>query len=380
MEEDYHLTAPIILIPGLQGTKLVNSNTLDFDTIWSAVQSKYETIYDLQLKQDSRFEVQPKSIIERSDVEDIAYRDVVHVLEYKTQTPVYIFGYDWRKSSVETAKRLADYVEYLQEKLQRKKFNFIAHSLGAMVLNCYLKNLQTNYEAIDHAVLAAGPFKGSVRAMIALTAGEGGIKFPLFNSNDEFRKIARTFPSVYEMCPVYPDAVKFENGSGFDLFDPDHWQSNIGDDDLAMFKTRLGQMKKFWDQQNPDMLNLQDLPDEVKQRFLILAGEGEPTKRNVIVQPQSPDGRAKNFFNFDSPQSDGDGDGVIPLESSAFYKDALLTLAVKKKWTDLSMHALFLNDGRVQTLITRFLLDKTAENITGSPWWSVLDGSVRKVQ
>ena len=44
--------------------------------------------------------------------------------------PVYIFGYDWRKSSTETAMRLAAYIDYLKEKLSVKKFNFITHSVG----------------------------------------------------------------------------------------------------------------------------------------------------------------------------------------------------------------------------------------------------------
>ncbi|MED3563000.1 alpha/beta hydrolase [Bacillus xiapuensis] len=146
---------PTILIPGIQGTKLVNTNTLNFDTIWSAVQSKYETIYDLALMRDSRFEVNPKSIIERSDVEDLAYRQAVHIIEKKTNMPVYIFGYDWRKSSIENSRLLEAYVYYLKEKLSIKKFNFIAHSLGGIIFSCYLKNLQGNYESIEHAVLAA---------------------------------------------------------------------------------------------------------------------------------------------------------------------------------------------------------------------------------
>lgn len=380
MKEEIELTIPTILISGIQGTKLVNTNTLDFDTIWSALQSKYETIYDLSLKEDSRFEIKPKSIIERGDVEDLPYREAVYILENKTKMPVYIFGYDWRKSSAETAKRLANYVAYLKEKLSVKTFNFIAHSMGAMVFNCYLKNLQGNYDVIDHAVLAACPFKGSVRALISLTAGERGFKFPLLNSNDEFRKIARTFPSVYEMCPTYKDAVVFENGQDFDIFNPDHWQSNIGDDDKGMFLTRIKQIKTFWDRQNPAMLNLSELPELVRKKFLILTGEGEKTKKKVIVQLQSPDSRAKNFFNFDSPDADGDGDGTLSLESAAIYKDTVLTLALKKKWSDIAMHGLFLNDGRVQTIISRFLLNKTAENSAGPPWWSVLDGSVRQVK
>lgn len=374
------MTVPTILIPGISGTKLVNTNTLNFDTIWSSVQSKYESIYDLALKQDSRFEVNHKSIIERSDVEDLSYREIVHVLEHKTNLPIYVFGYDWRKSAVEIAKGMADYIEYLKEKLSVNSFNFIVHSMGGLIFSCYLKNLQGNYDVIDHAVLTACPFEGSVRALVAITIGEGGIQFPLFNSNDEFRKIARTFPSVFEMCPTYKDAVVFDNGSEFELFNPDHWQSNIGDDDMGMFRARLSQLKTFRDKQNPAMLNLRDLPKEVRKKFLIIAGEGEETKKQVKVLPQNPDGRVKNFFNFESINSIGNGDGTVPLESITIYNDVILTLAVKKKWSDIAMHPLILKDGRVQSLITRFLFNKTSEFTNGSPWWSVLDGSIRQIK
>ncbi|PLS01903.1 lipase/acyltransferase domain-containing protein [Neobacillus cucumis] len=373
------MSIPTILIPGIQGTKLLNTNTLDFDTIWSTIQSRYETIYDLLLKQDSRFEVNPKSIIERGDVEDVAYREIVHVLERKTKQPVYIFGYDWRQSSLDTAKRLANFVEYLKEKLSVKKFNFIAHSMGGMVLSSYLKTLQGNYDSIEHVIFAVPPFKGSIHALISLTMGEGGIRFPMFNSSDEFRKIARTFPSVFEMCPTYQKAVIFEDGANFDIFNPDHWQSNIGDDDWGMFFNRISHMKAFWDLQNPAMMDLKELPLEVRKRFLILMGMGERTKNRVIVQPKSPDGRVKNFFNFDSLDSEGDGDGTVPFESASIYKNDILTLGIKKKWIDFSFHALFLNDGRVQTTITRFLLNQTSEHSNGSPWWTVIDDSVNLI-
>ncbi|TWD96556.1 lecithin:cholesterol acyltransferase [Neobacillus bataviensis] len=370
------MSIPTILIPGIQGTKLLNTNTLDFDTIWSMIQSRYETIYDLLLKQDSRFEVNPKSIIERGDVEDVAYREIVHVLERKTKQPVYIFGYDWRQSSLDTAKRLANFVEYLKEKLSVKKFNFIAHSMGGMVLGSYLKTLQGNYDSIEHVIFAVTPFRGSIQALISLTMGEGGIRYPMFNSSDEFRKIARTFPSVFELCPTYQNAVIFEDGANFNIFNPDHWQSNIGDDDWGMFLNRISHMKAFYDRQNPTMINLREIPLEVRNRFLILMGIGVKTKNKVIVQPESPDGRVKNFFNFDSIDSEGDGDGVVPFESASIYKNDILTLGIKKKWTDFSFHALFLHDGRVQSTITRFLLNQTSEHFNGSPWWTVVDDSV----
>ncbi|OIK08626.1 hypothetical protein BIV60_25805 [Bacillus sp. MUM 116] len=37
------------------------------------------------------------------------------------------------------------------------------------------------------------------------------------------------FASVYELCPTYKDAIVFKNGAEFNLFNPDHCQSNISD-------------------------------------------------------------------------------------------------------------------------------------------------------
>ena len=44
----------IIFIPGIKGTKLVESNRVNYDTIWSAVQSNFETIEDLELSREKK--------------------------------------------------------------------------------------------------------------------------------------------------------------------------------------------------------------------------------------------------------------------------------------------------------------------------------------
>ena len=366
---------PTILIPGIQGTTLVNANTLDFDTIWSGIQSKYETIYDLALKEDTQYDDMPRAIIERSDVEDLAYKSAVYIIKNMIGGSVYIFGYDWRKSCAENGKRLKEYVDHLKGKLRIDKFNFLTHSMGGIVLSCYLNLLNGNYDIVDHAILTVCPFKGSIHALIGLIKGEGGIKFPFLNSNDEFRKIARTFPSVYELCPIYQGAIDFNTshplfGIDFNIYNNEHWQSNLSQD--PMFKFRLNGLKQF-QELDPAILDLSLLPDETKSRFLIIVGGGEDTRNNVIVEKKGPKGRVSNFFNFD--QRKGKGDGTVPLESSTIYEDDILTLAVESKWYDKATHAFFLNDGRVQAIIKRFLKDET--NIT--EWWSDGAGSVEKV-
>jgi len=366
---------PTILIPGIQGTTLVNANTLDFDTIWSGIQSKYETIYDLALKEDTQYDDMPRAIIERSDVEDLAYKNAFYIIKNMIGGSVYIFGYDWRKSCAENGKRLKEYVDHLKGKLGIDQFNFLTHSMGGIVLSCYLNLLNGNYDIVDHAILTVCPFKGSIHALIGLIKGEGGVKFPFLNSNDEFRKIARTFPSVYELCPTYQGAIDFDTfnslfGTGlFDIYNSEHWQSNLSQNSL--FKVRLKELKRF--QEIAIELDLSLLPDETKSRFLIVAGRGEDTRVSVIVEKQGPKEKVNNFFNFDQPK--GDGDGTVPLQSSTIYKDDILTLTVESKWHDKATHAFFLNDGRVQAIIKRFLKDET--NTT--EWWSDAAGSVEEV-
>ncbi len=367
---------PTILVPGIQGTTLVNANTLDFDTIWSGIQSKYETIYDLALKEDTQYDDMPRAIIERSDVEDLAYKNAFYIIKNMIGGSVYIFGYDWRKSCVENGKRLKEYVDHLKGKLGIDQFNFLTHSMGGMVLSCYLNLLNGNYDIVDHAILTVCPFKGSIHALIGLIKGEGGVKFPFLNSNDEFRKIARTFPSVYELCPVYQDAIDFDTshplfGIGlFDIYNNEHWQSNLSQN--LLFQSRLKQLKQFREI-DPAMLDFGLLTEEIKNKFLIIVGKGEDTRDKVVINNQGPKEKVNNFFNFDQPK--GDGDGTVPLQSSTIYKDDILTLTVESKWHDKATHAFFLNDGRVQAIIKRFLKDEI--NIT--EWWSDAAGSVEKV-
>ncbi|UCG09194.1 MAG: hypothetical protein JSV83_11285 [Desulfobacterales bacterium] len=367
---------PTIIIPGIKGTKLADTNTLDFDVIWSGLQSKYETIYDLALDAKAKFEQSPESIIERSDVEDLAYKEAFYIIKRKLGGRVYIFGYDWRRSCVDNGKKLKAFVEYLKAKLGETSFNFITHSMGGIVFACFLKTLRGDYSCLEKATLTVCPFKGSINAFIGLIKGEGGIKFPFLNPNDEFRKIARTFPSVYELCPTYKNAVTFEpghnlSGQDFDVINPKHWQSNIQNDPI--FVQRLNELKDFLTD-NPGMLNLARLNKKIRDKLLIVLGIGEKTKHSVVIRAQDKTGRVSNFFDFDHEKADGDGDGTVPVESSAFYKNAILTLSVESKWYDQANHGFFLNDGRVQSVIRRFFAGDTR----APQWWSDIGGTVQR--
>lgn len=366
---------PTILIPGITGTKLADTNRLDFDIVWSAIQSKYESIYDLKLDIKAQFEQSSNVIIERADVEDLAYKEAYYIIKHKLKGEIFIFGYDWRMSCVENGKRLKAFVDNLAAKLGETSFNFLTHSMGGIVFACFLKALRGDYACIEKAILTVCPFKGAVNTLVGLIKGEGGIKFPFFNSNDEFRKIARTFPAVYELCPTYKAAVTFDPqhplaGQQFDVTDPKQWQLNVST--TPMFQKRLEGLKAFLGG-NPGPVNLARLNREIRGRLLIVVGRGEKTKTSVIIKKEDPNHRVKNFFDFD--QDEKDGDGTVPFISAAHYKNTVLTLSVKSKWYDKATHGFFLNDGRVQSIIRRFFANDTAN----PKWYSDIADTVKVV-
>lgn len=69
---------PIILIPGIQGTTLSNINNKDFTKVFSGVKKYYKNIYDIKLRLDGKTDAAPEQVIERSDVEDMAYSEIIN--------------------------------------------------------------------------------------------------------------------------------------------------------------------------------------------------------------------------------------------------------------------------------------------------------------
>jgi len=142
---------------------------------------------------------------------------------------------------------------------------------------------------------------------------------------------------------------------------------------MKMFKTRLSDLKEFR-VDNPAMVDLSTLDEEIRDRMVVIVGKGEETKGRVVVEEKTPDGASDNFFNF--KQDFHNGDGTVPLESATFYKNDVLTLAVESKWYDGATHGFFLNDGRVQTIIKRFLKNDTS----WKEWWTDVAKTVEKVR
>lgn len=380
----------VILIPGIQGTTLLDSNRQDFKTVWSGVKKFFSDIHQLTLRDNGVSDKHLDAIIERADVEDLAYSEIVNYLKSQGYR-VYIFGYDWRKSNEISGQQLAAFVERLKLRFGNvSSFNFITHSMGALVFSAYLKSLdrEERDKVVNRAIMTVPPFLGSMEATMSLTIGSS----MLVNSSEDFRKVARTFPAIYELLPVYKNAYKFTDSnaaSGFDQFDFDsYWQQvdNANRPDTVKLQKLIRNRLKYLGQvrdQNNFIFDFKQQDKSLRDKCVVISGTGARTRQQTKIK--SGHKHYKYFFEFeDSPRSKK-GDGTVPEASAHAFKDSLTTIAVKKtrlsSWLDSRLvgggdhHAFFLNNGRVQNIITRFLSDSTQN----PSWYESADDSVELI-
>ncbi len=377
---------PIVLIPGIQGTKLASTNNADFKIVWAGIKKYFSNLHSLTLQSDGLSDKGAENIIERADVENMAYSEIVNYLR-SINYRVFIFGYDWRKSNEESAEDLYEFVKKIQRKLRESKINFLTHSMGGLVLSAYLKKLSDKEKThhINKIIFTVPPFLGSIEATFNLVIG----KSRLFNSSDDFRKVGRTFPGLYELLPVYPDAYEFEDNSSFDYYDFESYWQQINHPELLgkyrIIKHRLNKLGEVRNQNNY-IFDLSNLDDEIRKRIIILAGGGEQTKTKILIKKNV--GNYKYFFDFErfDNEEENAGDGTVPLKSATIFKDAITTLKIDtswiEKWADSKFimsdwHAFFLNNGKIQNIIKRFFDPSFDDNRTD--WYQSAGTKIEKL-
>jgi len=270
--------APVIIIPGITGSELINKNT--GKTVWFSRSRDGDD--------DLRLPVTPNLAANRDGLvagdilrgvkflkflpETEIYDQLITNLEKRAgyreakwddpgenghQDTFYVFPYDWRRDNVETARLLIKRIEELKAKLGKPdlKFNVVAHSMGGLI---------TRYAAMygdadipggapmptwagakhfDKVFLLGTPNEGSVQALQTLLEGMshfgGGINLPWvrnINRQDVF-----TIPSLYQLLPHPASFLVYDENLRplkLDIFEPATWDEY----DWAVWKD-----KKFED-------------------------------------------------------------------------------------------------------------------------------------
>jgi pimeloyl-ACP methyl ester carboxylesterase len=160
------------------------------------------------------------------------------------------FAYDWRRDIVESAQALDVFIQdrrrYVQAQIAKRfgitdhpvKFDLVAHSMGSLVARYYLlyggadlpadgslpQVTWAGAEAIEHLVMIGPPNAGSVEALIDLV---DGIKLSWLLPHYP-AVVLGTMPAIYQLLPrSRHQALLDPSGQPIkDIFDPLLWQSN----------------------------------------------------------------------------------------------------------------------------------------------------------
>ncbi len=269
---------PVIIIPGVLGSRLVNSKT--GEVIWPSVLRSDDEHSMLPMTPNlaaNRDDVVPKGIVEtvrlaRVLPEVYVYRDLLDALRHfggyrevdwnspsdaDDRDTFYVFAYDFRRDNVENAQLLERHIRVLKEKLHRPdlRFNILAHSMGGLIARYAAMYGDADLPPdgvqpqptwagaadINKIIMLGVPNEGSADAFSTLIDGYSiteGLRrrIPLLNKLTAEESI--TAPSIFQLLPHSKGARFLDENLKplpIDLYDPAVWKrygwSPINDND-----------------------------------------------------------------------------------------------------------------------------------------------------
>lgn len=338
---------PIIIIPGLAGTELVNSKTEE--VAWFKPGRAKDDDLRLPVSANlarNRDGLVPKDIIRSVQIirflpEIEIYERLIDALEkrggYKEgkldapapdgfEDTFYVFAYDWRRDNVENARLLMTKINALKRKLKKPnlKFNLIGHSMGGLIAryaamygNADLprgkpRPTWAGARNIDKIFLLGTPNEGSVQALDTLLNGfsfiGGGLNLPFVQNLSKYDTF--TIPSIYQLLPhektitVYDENLK---PLKIDFYDPKTWAkydwSMFEDDQFtkkfdkaeqrnakAYFPVVLARAKKFQQALNANT------SAKVPVSIYVMGADCKETLSSVVVYRDAKKNRWRTLF------------------------------------------------------------------------------------
>src|SRR5829696_2005693 len=254
---------PIIIIPGLTGSELVNAKT--GEEVWfKAFRPKDD---DLRLPISPVLSRNRDNLVARDIIRSVKlfgflpeteiYERLIDSLEkragyreanWKTATRAdatdtfFVFPYDWRRDNVESARLLLRQIETLKRRLGKPnmKFNVVAHSMGGLIARYAAMYGDADLPArapkptwigarnFNKIFLLGTPNEGSVLSINALLEGfsyiGGGLNLPFIQDISRFDVF--TIPSIYQLLPHDGTFVAYDEDLKpipIDIYDPAVW-------------------------------------------------------------------------------------------------------------------------------------------------------------
>lgn len=258
---------PLIIIPGILGTELINSRTSE--VVWPSIFRSKEDGLSLPITPDiaaNKDDLVSGSILVTAKFAKLfpavdIYRQFLESLETAggysegdwNNPPVngdhdtyYIYSYDWRHDNVESARNLIRDIRRLKQKLKRSdlRFTVIAHSMGGLVARYAAMYGDTDLppegsrhrvewrgsEDIDKILMFGTPNNGSMESFASFLNG-----YSVTSGNRRRIRLLRmlsaedvlTIPSVFQLLPYQREARFLDENLqpiSIDLFNIETWK------------------------------------------------------------------------------------------------------------------------------------------------------------
>lgn len=111
---------------------------------------------------------------------------------------LFVFAYDWRKSNIENAAALRDYVGCVQQFYPNEKVDILAHSMGGILARRFILD---NPGKVRKLISIATPWVGAPKSLLAAETGDIGTS-ALLVSNSTIKTLAEFFPSIHQILPT----------------------------------------------------------------------------------------------------------------------------------------------------------------------------------
>lgn len=210
---------PVIFVPGTMGSELWRGS----ERVWPNVNLLFKHPEILRYSEDTQ--LKPKGILNEMvvvpnlisfDQYNLLGDYLVEELGYERGNNFIEFAYDWRQDVRQSARHLAKAIDDWNV---NSPITIIAHSLGTLVSRYYVEKLGGK-KKVGRLVLIGGPHQGVPKIAANLLTGVDLLPFGLMGR--KLTEIIETFPSCYQILPLYPCAIDQE-GRPINFFEDESW-------------------------------------------------------------------------------------------------------------------------------------------------------------
>ena len=360
---------PVLIVPGIMGTEIFKGS----EELWPDVNRMLRTPGDsfmdsLSLNSDGSMldtslvlgNVLRQPYFINADYSKTLIDDLVNNKKYTENLNLFLFAYDWRRSSYDSAvindselkkPSLLQEIDKIIETSKTDKVDIIAHSQGGLVVKRLLYEHPEYKNKINKLIFVGVPNLGAPKAAKVLLYGDSMDIAYLGMGLDpnETKKISQNMPSVYELLPSQEYFNKHEqyiseqqptlSSPGAEV--PDFYQSY----DFLGTKTFLANKGL-----NSQLINQADNFHSSGYDNLDFTGSGIKTYNIVGCQTDTLD-KIMVPLNRDPYIITTAGDGTVPLDSANNIPGAQTFYAFD------SSHATMLTQDGIRQEIENLLTD-----------------------